>query len=213
MLPFPSTLDIPFQRFDVTTQDNVNWFQYMGRSRFAELHKMTRGRHFLAGFEKIYLYGSSGSGKSHLLAALACQLIREGARVVYIPDCGDLLYDFAEVIQNALRCAFFDSPLLVNIESALSIDALVEFWKAQEDYFIIDQLNALELGGRTHALDEKKKEVTGWLNKMILHHQYIFSASANETSNQLADMKQSKITVFRINGGMTEVRRHLNTAL
>jgi hypothetical protein len=209
MLPFPSTLDLPFQRFHWNMQDNVKHFRYMGRSRFTDLHEMTRGPHFLAGWEKIYLYGSSGSGKSHLLAALACQLIRERKRVVYIPDCGDLLYDFVEVIQDALRCAFHDSPLLDDIESACNADALLKFWKAQKGiYFIVDQLNALELGGRTQALDEVKKDVTGWLRKMILRHRYIFSASANEISNQVADMKQSKITVIRINGGMTQVGRH-----
>jgi hypothetical protein len=117
-----------------------------------------------------------------------------------------------EVVQDALRCTFHDSPLLDDIESACNVDALLKFWKAHKDiYFIVNQLNALELGGRTQALDEAKKDVTGWLGKMRLRHKYIFSASANEISSQMADMKQSQNTLIQINGGMTQVGRHRNT--
>jgi len=178
----------------------------MGRSKFGELASRMEHADFVEGIENLYLYGTSGSGKSHILAALACKLIREGERVVYVPDCARLLDNFEWAIRTALCCAFYDSPLLETIESALDVDALLRFWKKQKKfYFIVDQLNALELGGRHASLDEDKKRVTKRLHEMRVHHKYIFSASANKKSNVDADMKQGGITVIRFLGGMNKV--------
>ena len=212
MLPFPSPLAIPFQRFEWREQDNLCYFQYMGRSKFTDLYALTQGPNFRKGFEKIYLYGSSGSGKSHILAALACCLIWEGKRVVYVPDCSLLLADFAQTIRIALSCAFYDSQKhLKTIESARNVDALIDFCHKQTDiHFIVDQLNALELGGRNKNSDDTKRRVKESLGRMTLLQKYIFSASANEQSNQVADQKQSGITVVRINGGMNQVCRNCN---
>jgi Cdc6-like AAA superfamily ATPase len=179
----------------------------MGRRKFTELYEKIQGPSFIAGYEAIYLYGSSGSGKSHILAALVCQLIREGNRVVYIPDCAQLLNDFASVIQSALYFAFFDSePHLGAITSAQKEEDLFKFWDKNKDvYFVVDQLNALELGGSSSALDNDKAKVTKHLRKMKYGRKYIFSASANEKLYQEAASKQSGVTVIRMNGGMTEV--------
>ena len=59
-LPFPSTLRILAQQFEWSEQDNISYFQYMGRSKFNDLLERMQGKNFIAGFERIYLYGSSG---------------------------------------------------------------------------------------------------------------------------------------------------------
>jgi hypothetical protein len=194
MLPFPSTLGIPTQRFKWSKQDNFYLFQYMGRSKFKDLLGRVQGDNFLEGFEHIYLCGSSGYGKSHILAALACKLIREKKRVLYIPNCAELLMDFKEVIRIGLYFACYESePLLEEIRSALDFDDLYRIWKKQKDiYFIVDQLNALEPDS-----DVKKGQVTEWLKTMSRGRQYIFSAFANEQSNRVA--------VISCNGGMNQV--------
>jgi energy-coupling factor transporter ATP-binding protein EcfA2 len=185
----------------------------MGRSKFAELYEQTQRDSFRRGFESIYLYGSSGSGKSHILAALACQLIREGKRVVYLPDCGQLLKNFPRDLRLALRCAFYGSRHLETIDSACDLEPLLKFCEKRTDiYYIVDQLNALELGGLHGSSDDEKKEVTTKLKRITSGHMYIFSASANEKSNQIADSKQSGISVLRMDGGMNRVSRSLNTA-
>jgi hypothetical protein len=73
MLPFPAVAFPPFlspgPRF---TLDAQNRFQYMGRTAFAALWhalKTTCGN-------EIVVYGTEGYGKSFILAALACCLIR-----------------------------------------------------------------------------------------------------------------------------------------
>jgi hypothetical protein len=205
-LPFPSPLPLPLHRFEATKHNSVKCFPYMGRSKFHELWSHMQRPSFLDGDENLYLYGSSGSGKSHILAALACRLIRDGEQVVYVPDCASLLADFPKTVRTALCCAFHDSVFLETINSALDVDALLEFWDEHRHlYFIVDQLNVLEVGGHTASLDDEKRQVMKWLNKMQLNHKYIFSASANEKSNAQFDMKQSGTTVIRFLGGMNEV--------
>jgi hypothetical protein len=205
MLPFPSLLAIPSKRFECREQDNVDHFQYMGRSKFTDLYELTHQPIFCFGFQPIYLYGSAGSGKSHVLAALVCRLIRDGKRVVYIPDCNDLLKDFVKVIRLALRCAFYDSQLLLKtIESARDVDRLLDFCERQSDiYFVIDQLNALEFDGR---YEDAKKRVRGYLHGITFRQKYIFSAFANQVSNREANAKYTRPTVIRMDGVMNQVR-------
>jgi hypothetical protein len=206
-LPFPSTLVIPYQRFEWKKQDDLYLFQYMGRSKFNDLLKQVQGDDFVAGFQSIYLYGSSGSGKSHLLAALVCHLIRHGERVLYVPNCSELLANFEKVIQTGLSFACYKSePLYEEIQSACGFDDLYRIWAEHKDiYFIVDQLNALELDLQNPSLDAEKSKVLVWLGKMSWRHRYIFSASANEKTNRVADKRQTGTHVIRFNGGMSQV--------
>jgi len=112
-LPFPSLLPIPLQRFDMKKINGIPQFEYMGRSKFRELQNRIE---YEDGFESLYVYGTPGSGKSHLLAALVYHLIREGKRVFYVPDCSTLLLDPANTIWTALRFAFYDSAALRTID-------------------------------------------------------------------------------------------------
>ncbi|KAF8431713.1 hypothetical protein BGX38DRAFT_1177614 [Terfezia claveryi] len=52
-----------------------------------------------------YLHGTQGSGKSHILAALTCLLMKKGHRVVYIPDCRALILDLFRYLQFSLILA------------------------------------------------------------------------------------------------------------
>ena len=77
-LPFPSPLGTP-ARFAISPDENtVRRFKYMGRSLFQDLLTAIAKPRFLDGNDAVYLYGPTGTGKSHLLMALVCQLIRNG---------------------------------------------------------------------------------------------------------------------------------------
>jgi len=52
----------------------------------------------------------------------------------------------------------------------------------------------------------KKVLVSNWLDAMRNNNRSIFSALANEYSNRGVDGKQSAIEVFRLFGGMDDVR-------
>jgi DNA replication protein DnaC len=92
-LPRPSLLEMPYQRFTSKNINGIDHFEYMGRSQLHKFQQCIKSETFLKGSESLYLYGTSGSGKSHMLAALAYQLVREGKRVFYIPDCLRLVLD------------------------------------------------------------------------------------------------------------------------
>ena len=205
-LPCPSLLSMPYQRFASKKIDGVAHFGYMGRLQFHELQKRIKKSSFLDGSETLSLYGTSGSGKSHLLAALAYHLIREGERVFYIPDCYSLLLDPLQTMRDACHFAYYDSPVLGTIGHPDDVDALIRFLALDRDvYIIVDQVNALEFIENDRR-KEKKVQVSDWLDALRFRHRYIFSASANEDSNREAYMKQRGISVIPTFGGMSPVR-------
>ncbi|PVF92164.1 hypothetical protein CPB86DRAFT_228283 [Serendipita vermifera] len=129
---------------------------------------------------RMYLHGFAGTGTSHLLAALAVKLIRDGQRVIYIPHCGELIEDFERTIRIALSFAFYDDPEAYSaIQSARNADDLLTFAEGNTDgYLIVDRLEILE----TRPDDtnpEAKEKVRVRLLKMISSHEFLYSSSAN----------------------------------
>ena len=207
-LPFPSLFLMPSQRFEKKVINGIDHFEYMGRSHFHELQRLIESKEFLSKSESLYLYGTSGSGKSHLLAALVYHLVRKGKRVFYIPDCSTLHLGPTEQILNALQFAFYDEAALGNTGDSHDVDAFIRSISQRRDlYIIVDQVNALEIA-ENDGRKAPTRQAINWLNALRLNHptRYIFSASANENSNREADRKQSRISVFRIFGGMSKVR-------
>ena len=56
----------------------------------------------------VWLYGTRGYGKSHLLAALVCYLAARDERVIYIPDCRMLLMNPVKYVRAAMLFAWAD---------------------------------------------------------------------------------------------------------
>jgi len=205
-LPCPSPLPLPHQRFAFKETDGITLFKYMGRSQFLELQQRIENKNFLKGFETLYLYGTSGSGKSHLLAALVYHLIREGKRVLYIPHCYDLMMNPLRTMRKACQFAYYDSPLFGTIEHLDDVDALICFLERDPDvYIIVDQVNALEfIDNDRHK--EQKTQASAWLDLMRSSHRYMFSSSANEDYNREAHRKLQGISIIPTFGGMSQVR-------
>lgn len=200
VLPCPSPLSMPSQRFEFKEIDDIDHFEYMGRSQFRELQERIKDKNFQNGHESIYLYGTSGAGKSHLLAALVCHLVHEGQRVFYLPDCSNLLLDPEEKMKEAYHFAYNDLP---DLRTTGSVDALIDLMSNDPDiYIIVDQVNALRVE-ENDGRREKKVRVLDWLDNLRSDHRYIFSASANENSNREAYKGISVIPKF---GGMSPVR-------
>ena len=82
LLPFPMVRMATPARFNI---DEKYCWRYMGREKFAELLKELRFIRRIALQESLWVYGTSGYGKSHLLAALVCYLAALGERVIYLP--------------------------------------------------------------------------------------------------------------------------------
>ena len=213
-LPFPSPLRTPTERFAIHPRgDTVKRFQYMGRSLFQDLLTAVADPSFLDGSTTLYLCGPSGTGKSHLLAALVCHLVREGERVVFIPDCSALLTDLRGVIRKALLFAFHDNPYLRDeINLANDMDDLVRIVEQRAHhtlYIIVDQRNALDPAGSMDLQDVDKTAAFRTIDSLRAFQRYIFSASANEQSDREHRDKQTEIKALEYRAGLNKVWPHL----
>lgn len=216
-LPFPSPLWAPPERFTIKG-GIVTTFQYMGRTIFRNILKEVEDTNFQVGRHGLFLYGPSGTGKSHILAALVCHLIKNGKKVMYIPDCVRLLEDHEAYIQQALLFTFYDDADAIKaIIRAQGMHDLLQFINQQPAfslYIIVDQCNGLEIGALGVDMKATSKVVI-WdsLHKLCRSQKYIFSASTNGNSVRFQDRKQSDIKIINMLCGLNEVCPYLSNVL
>lgn len=208
-LPFPSLLRPPVERFSVS-KDTLCTFQYMGRSIFQQILLAVQEPGFRdAGWYELYLYGPSGTGKSHILAALVVYLIKSGQRVVYFPDCRDILKDRVTSIRLALLFAFHDNKdSCEEIIRATDTNALLDFVRNQKRYsfyVIVDQYNALDVNPEPDDRATVKGATRTDLEALCQSQRYMFSASTNEKSARLREQRQTSIRTINLLGGLTRV--------
>ena len=100
LFPFPDELLVDQFKFDKKDQ-----FLYYGCQSFWRLYQIATMM-LLHGRRLYFVHGTLGSGKSHMLAALACALIKSGKRVVYLLDCWGLLKAPFRYLCSALQLTF-----------------------------------------------------------------------------------------------------------
>jgi energy-coupling factor transporter ATP-binding protein EcfA2 len=187
-------------------------FAFMGRESFYEVwNTWTSIKREFYHRQRMHIYGSMGFGKSHILAALACLLIRHGERVIYIPDCGDTYQNPLSHMRAAFLLAFADS--LSDTEHILrwkSLDEICTFCDEKNQgslSFIVDQLNALDpVDENKYTNNPRRAEFTELLQSCTLDHLYITSASANVDSYKITKRNHRNDVKVSLIGGMTRVR-------
>src|SRR3984957_7666913 len=210
-LPFPFLYTrLPTERFRFR-DSSIPFFEYMGREPFSELLANVLKLKVYVGYSQLYIQGTMGYGKSHILAALACLLHRLGKRVVYLPDCRQMLVDPVSYIRSALLCTFSDSSLSSqrrrnNIRFLVSHDKILCFCRGLLNmpmYFIVDQLNALEQesADKDEATNSAKLALSRLLQNLYLGHYSITSASANyRTARYMKNDQTGEIKMSMIGG-------------
>ncbi|KAF8539204.1 hypothetical protein BDD12DRAFT_981132 [Trichophaea hybrida] len=179
-LPFPSLAGpLPTTRFHL----NDGYWDYIAREIFEELlqkvEELKRNPH--AG---LWLYGTIGYGKSHLLAALVCYLISTGDTVVYLPDCRVLGANPVSYVRLAMLLA----------------------WAGDSVVFVVDQMNALEkspAGEDDNLADQRKQDIWQWLQLCWTRQKPIFSTSANFNTYFWMHRKQTHTLKLLVHGGFT----------
>jgi len=205
-IPFPFSFSESPERFSV--QDGK--FEYMGRTSFRQVHDkvslLKRG-----GGTRLYIQGSTGFGKSHILAALACLLYRQSKIVVFIPDARALLLSPIPYMQTALLCTFAAPSFIEErkrIRACKSLDDISSFYHGLEffPYLIVDQINAFELSDlNTDAITRKKDDCRDFINDLSVGCFFITSASANYQTAMHMEKSQTNETKLRLMGGMSTV--------
>lgn len=116
----------------------------MGREKFADLwEKVEELKSSL--YTKLCLYGTSGYGKPHILAALACLLTRSGDRVLYLPDCRIMLDDPVEYVMTAMLTFADDIKIqreIKMLKAEASIKSFFNKYRHPMIFFLADQINA-----------------------------------------------------------------------
>ena len=168
-------------------------FLYMGRSQFKKLYREVTNPSSDA-MPRMNVYGGKGLGKSHLLAASVVLLIKQGKRVMFLPQARDWAQqDPEDYLRTALYLGFADVPeLLEEMEQIQGAEKLAAWASLQDFMLIVDQVNSLEEESR---LDYgRKDEVMRLMRKMDAggrHVVYGFSAN-NQTARIFADTQRSE---------------------
>lgn len=103
-IPFPyAAWRKPSDRFhDI---DEIGTFGYQGRHSFKTILGTINGMRERDAHKSAYINGFLGEGRSFQLAAVVSLLRKEGYRVLYVPDCKELVLELLETI----RCVFYIS--------------------------------------------------------------------------------------------------------
>jgi hypothetical protein len=218
---FNTELSFPFvgstvpKRFKEGSKGEDKWF-YSGREDFVDLvdkfQKLRNNRNS----NTLWVYGTKGYGKSHLLAALACYLTAQGERVVYVPDCRELLeYNPVANFLAAILFAWADDDTarnqIITLDSQESILHFFENYYQQKAIFILDQMNgfAEEAEDGPQACIEKEK-IHAWLARCRGWCKAIYSCSANYRSLLYKTQRQNTIMEMNLQGGFTKVSHDEN---
>ncbi|KAI5783170.1 hypothetical protein DFH27DRAFT_276400 [Peziza echinospora] len=97
-------------------------FVYYGRSKLQVIYQVAMEMR-VYGLIKYFLCGPLGIGKSHLIAALPCLLIRSGKKVAFLPDCRALVKAPLHCLLFALQFTFHGHPQeLAELAAIISLD-------------------------------------------------------------------------------------------
>ncbi|POG61805.1 hypothetical protein GLOIN_2v1786107 [Rhizophagus irregularis DAOM 181602=DAOM 197198] len=205
LLPFPYPgQKKPVDRFAI---NNDGFFTYMGRKEFRNVLKTINQFRSGTGYMKLFVYGTVGYGKSHILSAIACFLFRTGKRVIFLPDCRQLALDPVDYVKSALFLAYQDNNTKINeINSCEKFDDIINFCKPLNEklYFIVDQMNALDEQDNTGISLEIKQQIRRDLDRMSNYHYYIMSSSANNKTMLHLMQKQTCELKIKLFGGFDE---------
>jgi len=206
-IPFPFTSAGAPCRFRLN--DKKNW-RYMGRQKFAELLAKFQLVQKSAMYNRLWVHGTEGYGKSHLLAALVCYLAALDKRVIYIPDCREWLDDDpVGYVRTAMLFAWPDKATQNEI-LALNTKRKIEWFldRQEEVIFVIDQMNALSAEtkhGSKPLNHEAKVNLRTWITTLTSGRKPVFSASANHQEYLNRQISQTSDYTMLVYGGLTEV--------
>jgi hypothetical protein len=208
---FECTLPFPFVGREAPVRFKVveeNW-QYVGRTKFKELLQELKKVQASGTYSTVWLYGTQGYGKSHLLAALVCYLAAQDERVVYISDCRSLLENPVQYFRATMLFAWADDvatqKIIMTLNTLEEIQKFFEkfFESGEKILFVIDQMNALKIDGPREK--KKREDLSDWIKLFTFGHKKVYSSSANNTDYHKGAQNQNQNEMLPVYGGFTEV--------
>jgi hypothetical protein len=219
-LVFPSiSAGLPSTRFGLESGE----FLFMGRESFKMVLGWITSRS--RDVVRLAIYGTIGYGKSHIVAAAVCLLLKQRAenppspaatpetdfharRVVFIPDCHQLILDPMTVLIDALCVAFADDDALCYEVSALfSCEDVVRFCQNCPRFsllFILDQSNAFQ-SERYPAGSQNALKAEMLIGHAASNHFRVDVASPNSQQAYFNSTMQPNMAIERLWMGFSEV--------
>jgi len=202
------TLVFPFVGFRPQNRFKMGkgLWPYMGRTKFKDLVQELNDVRQSPVYTTVWLYGTQGYGKSHLLAALVCYLAARDERVVYIPDCRAYLLAPIRYVQAAMLFAWADDIITQREIMTLNTEAEIEAFLRSQDsvLFVIDQMNALKKSDNQRE-EVKRARLEGWIGRYTSRHKAVFSTSGNDTGYLQKSIRRNSNRVLAVYGGFTRV--------
>ncbi|KAF8437336.1 hypothetical protein BGX38DRAFT_52710 [Terfezia claveryi] len=221
LLPFPYAGVIP-KRFQLEGQENV--FRFFGRTAWKPVYEHVKTMNVMQN-NRLHLHGTLGAGKSYLLAGLVCQLQREGMRVVYLPDCYELLLcePPARYILPSLYSAFYQDPVL-GVKVKELVQSFFEKGRTLEDLewrmimfcnlaadverpilWVVDQANALDDGEYDRVSNVKKMQTRRLLDGLCSNHMKLESSTANYSAAKHDEIRATSESRMNLYLGLYDV--------
>jgi hypothetical protein len=209
------TLAFPFvgaavpNRFKVGHTAEKEW-DYVGRTKFKELLKELKFVRESDYHTTLWLYGTQGYGKSHLLGTLVCYLAAQDELVVYIPDYLQFLENPVEYMQTAMLFAWADDiAAQEKIMTLKTMDEIKDFFKSlkykSRIIFVVGQTDALTTGESLPTEEATLWKVHEWFLACASTFIKVFSSSANYREFIEKSHTKSSRWVVPVYGGLTEV--------
>jgi len=197
------------ERFPIDNEDGGHW-SYEGRTKFKELLQELKEVRENQAHTIVWLYGTQGYGKSHLLAALVCYLAAQDKRVVYIPDCRECLRNPLRYFKKAMLFAWADDSTIQEQIVKLNTEHDIEpFFTRQRDFIVVgDQLNALTEYSDSSAEKTQRANLYRLLMSITVDHLAVFSSSANYREYLERTKKQNSYNTLNVYNGLDRVSHH-----
>src|SRR2546423_4120651 len=202
---FERTLPFPFVGSEAPVRLKVvkGYWQYVGRTKFKELVQELKKVQESDVYSTVWLYGTQGYGKSHLLAALVCYLAAQDETIVYIPDCRALIENPVQYVRAAMLFAWADDITIQKILTLNTLEEIENFFASKKNViFVIDQMNALKTDGPMEK--ERRQRLSEWIKCFTFRHKKVYSSSANNTDYHKQAQNENQHSLLPVYGGVTE---------
>ena len=160
--------------------------------------------------------------QSYMLSALVVLLLRDffngrsALRVVYIPDCRQLLTDPLKPMQQSLLLAFADDEeqcqLIYQAETREELIDVVSQHAVGTLLFVVDQFNALTVhGGSQDPRLQAKNDAESLIGRCAMKQFIVRALSINDENKTEVDQKQMNQLTLPLFGELSKVSTQLCT--
>ncbi|KAI5779760.1 hypothetical protein EDC01DRAFT_754786 [Geopyxis carbonaria] len=186
VLPFPCedyNMGLGF-----ATNDRQTTFEYLCRQEFDAILSEIVKMHKKLGHGEYFLCGPQGSGKSHILLALGCLLMRRSKKVLYLPNPTHLARNFVKYVQASLMVTYGTDPFIQSrIQRCNTREEIVQMSRklSAQMFVIVDQWDAFDNDegpcfNKLNELSREEKDETMRSIKRLSAGRLLITATSRE---------------------------------